>query len=194
LAESGRRVPLELIGAAAKKDRRYADSEPTGSGDPVASHLRPVGRASHVVEDAARPLDDGGRPGVFVVARHEDPVDSLGARHDQCLPEYLGGVAATAVTRPDAISDVAAEVREECIQLVTYRDAADEIGARVRDKEGRRDSIRRYLEPTAALLEPVEVHGPGLIGSPVQEEVESVESEFFVGGDCAPFVSETQRP
>jgi hypothetical protein len=165
----------------------------TVSGDPVASLMRPVRRESYVVEDGARPLNHDGRPRVVVVARQEHTLDSLGARDDECLTEHLSGIATTALARPDAKPDVAAEVPQERVQLATYRDAADEIGAHLSDKEGRRHPIRRHLKPTAELLKPVEVCGPWLIGPPVQEEVELLACEFFVGNDCVPFVAHTQR-
>ena len=106
-------------------------------GDPVATLLRSVRRASHVVEHAARPLDHDSRRGVVVVARHENQVDSLRTCDHERLAEDLRRVTTTTAARAHAISDVASEVRQEGIQLVTYRDAADELRAHISDQERR---------------------------------------------------------
>jgi hypothetical protein len=163
------------------------------SREPVASPGCPLRRESYVIEDATHFLDDDDGRGVVVVACNEDPVNSLGARDDEGLTEHLGGVTPTSVARANAISDVTAEVRQEAIELVAYRNTADKFRVQLRDQEGRRDPIRRSLEPAAQPLEPMQVRCPRLIRPPVQEKIEAVACELFVGGDRVLLVTGTQR-
>ena len=92
------------------------------------------------------------------------------------------------------ISDVAAEVRQEAVQLVSYRDTPDEFSVQFGGKKGRWHSIRTPFDPATQPLEPMQVDGPRLIRPPVHEEIEAVARKLLVGGDGVPLVAGTQRP
>ena len=114
--------------------------------DPVPAGLGAGLVLDDVLEDAAGSFDDRGAADVVVVAGDEHPVDAEGVDALEALAQDLGGVAAAAVRRQDAVADVAALVEQEVVEPVADRRAA----RRSRRPPRRAGTSTRRSGPSAA--------------------------------------------
>jgi RNA polymerase sigma-70 factor (ECF subfamily) len=168
--QPGRDLAHRAARVQAEQFRQQVDRRPA-SADPVPALRRRPGDRLQL--PAAR-FDDGGRPGVVVVAVQQGLVDADGAGDDQALPQDLGRVPAPPETGQHAVANVAAPALELLVQLVPDRRPPDDRPADIGDQEGVWYPVVRHVEPPAAVVQHLQVAAPGQVRRVVEAEREIV--------------------
>jgi hypothetical protein len=144
----------------------------SSSADPVSAYESGARVLDDRLELAATGLDHGPGSGVVLVADHEDPVDAVGPRDHEALPEYLGGVAAAPVSGKNGVANVAAFPREKVVESEADGRPADYLSPDVGDQESPGNQPGRPADAVLVLTQRGQVGVPGHSRLEAQAEVE----------------------
>ena len=75
------------------------------------------------------------------------------------------------MVRPDAESDVAADVVEGRVEAMTDPDPTDQVNTQLGNEEGRGEAVCWDLESASHSLEMLEILRPWLVTSPIQKDL-----------------------
>jgi hypothetical protein len=145
----------------------------SSSADPVPAYESGARVLDDRLELAAAGLDHGPGPGVVLVADHEDPVDAVGPRDHEALPEYLGRIAATPVPGNNGVANVTAFPREKVVEGEADGRPADYLSPDVGDQEGPGNLPGRPAGPHPVIMQRGQVGVPGHSRLEAQAEVEA---------------------